>query len=116
MTGLIVDQRFVLDEECGGIELHLAVKPEDLTLHVVGTKGDKLAFFYELNLTKLRILGAGARMLALLAIMKEDPRGMLGRLRDTKYARLVSSDPMGLGQVLMSAPQTTFQIVNGEYL
>jgi hypothetical protein len=53
MAGLIVDQRFVLDEECDGIELRLAVKHDDSTLHVVGTRGGKLTLFDELNPTKL---------------------------------------------------------------
>jgi hypothetical protein len=116
MNGLIVDQRYVLEEECEGIELRLAVKPDESALYVVGTKGGMLAFFDELNPTKLRMLGAGARMLALLAIAKEDPRGMLGRLRDTEYARLVSPDPTRLGHVQVSGPLSTFQIVDCESL
>jgi hypothetical protein len=84
--------------------IRLAVRPDESTLLVVGTKGGKLAFFDELNPTKLRILGAGARMLALLAIVKEDPGGMLRRLRDTEYARLVSPDPTRLGRVQVSGP------------
>jgi hypothetical protein len=116
MTGLIVDQRFVLDEECDGIELRLAVKSDDSTLHVVGTRGGDLAFFDELSPAKLTILGAGERMLALLAIMKEGPRRMLARVRDTEYARLVSPDSTRLGKVQVSGALGVFRIVDGESL
>jgi hypothetical protein len=55
-------------------------------------------------------------MLALLAIIKEDPRGMLGLIRDTEYVRLTSMDPRQLGKVQVSGPLGVFQIVDGECL
>jgi hypothetical protein len=46
MQDLIVDPRFVFEDE---IEMRLAVRLPDRTLHVVGTKASKLAFLDELG-------------------------------------------------------------------
>lgn len=97
MSDLIVDRRFVAEDE---IEMRLAIRTTDRSLHVVGTRDGKLAFLDELD-----EIEPGA-----------DPAAYLASIADERYQRLVCQDPSDLGPVQTSGPVEGFKIVSGEEL
>jgi hypothetical protein len=84
MNDLIVDRRFVVEDE---IELHLAVRRTGRSLHVVGTRGGKLAFFDHLTEERLPFLGAPAGLVGPLKRPETDPAAFLAGLDDKTYQK-----------------------------
>lgn len=113
MSDLIVDRRFVVEDE---IELRLAVRATDRTLHVVGTRNGKLAFLDHLEESNLSLLGAPSGLVRTLAEPSTDPAAFLASLDDGVYQRLVCQDPDDLGPVQRSEPVESFAVVDGEEL
>jgi hypothetical protein len=113
MQDLIVDSRFVSEDE---MELRLAVRLSDRTLHVVGTKGDRLAFYDELGWDKVRLLRVKPNRLLPLQSPDADLSVFLASFPDEIYQRLVCQDPGDLGPIQTSRPVEAFTIVDPESL
>jgi hypothetical protein len=97
MTQPVVDRRFVANPGEDGMELRLAIHGE--ALHVVGTRGDKMAILD-----------------TLVPCGGQEPADVLAAVSNEKYGRLVSPDPMNVGTVQTSTSVGPFQVVGAEDL
>lgn len=110
MQDFIVDRRYVLED---GLELRLAIRLSDRSLCVVGTKGDKLAVYDELDEDKLAVLGAPGLYATILKDGLE-PEKFLANRNDKQYQKLVCQDPQDLGPVRRSEVREYTEVAGEE--